>query len=176
MTFAEESSCSCDKTASQQNLHAVSYLDCAELLKEMDRGNIQRPLFICCSDMGAFIPGLKPGLDVLVMQNFGHQLPDEHEFCELIESYDVRHVIVLGHKACAYAEWLWSSQNAARDEPPYSGTDRVVAEIKRILSSARITEKIDKDELVIHAWFYEDLNREMLVFDPAENGFTGSGS
>lgn len=143
----------------------IKYMDAVELQSALNSGKIWRPLFICCADMGAFIPVISSDSGALVIQNFGHKSPDDTELTEILEDQYVTHIFILGHSCCDF------NKGAHQD----SGHD-VLEEIERIRQFPTLQTLARNRTIELHAWLYIESQNQLLVYDEAEATFISSKS
>ncbi len=177
----------------------VSYLDDVQLSDGLLEGSIASAAVIACSDMGWQVPYVCSAANVqlFLFQDFGHHHTNGGFNETLVES-GIANVVVYGHSVCAYTRFLAKSardnqngdflQSVATNHQlqlcldalesdnetlwEKVGQFNVLQELKGMLADPVIAPLAARGKLRLHGWFYTSANRQLHVFDPANEAFT----
>jgi len=147
---------------------SVSKLSPDDLLSAISRDEIRNPLIVACSDMGFCLPGLPPAAPVLIAQNLGHNIPCADELTSLIHRTGLKHIIVYGHTRCCYRLWL---KNSFLDESETVAETAIRAQLKYLTEAVEDRKVFCSDELICHAWLYDENSDSIAVYDPTMDQF-----
>ncbi|CAN5499382.1 hypothetical protein BH10CYA1_BH10CYA1_61760 [soil metagenome] len=167
---------------------AVSYIDQPRFTRGLASGEIHKPIVFACSDMGWTLPRIPHDSDVLIFQNFGHQMCPS-ELSRIIRRTNSNHVLLYGHTDCKFLEWLLDSRSSEemihqvlmdRGSRSYVESVRhsncksthdlaqwlLLRHLTLLQQSNAVKTSAGHLELQLHAWLFIEPENKLRVYDP----------
>jgi len=168
------------------------------LFEELSNGQNPETLFITCAD-SRIVPSLitqaSPG-ELFVTRNIGNIIPpysssflsSEAAAIEYsINTFGIKDIIVCGHSQCGamkglldpdlektlphVASWLTHSHTARRSSLMHTTKENIKLQLEHLKTYPVILEKLNRNELHLHGWYYELESGKIAVYEASSNEF-----